>query len=107
MKCEICGKEIKESSSYEAILCGADECFHTWFWKNALDDEAIIIDQNCYHAAPEHDNSGFRGFGGRRFKIRMLSGKIIETTNLWHQGRIPDEFYRSDNAEFVNGGILS
>ena len=66
-----------------------------------LDDEAIIINQSCYHAAPEDDNSGFRGFGGKRFKIKMHSGKIIETTNLWHQGRIPDEVYTGDNAEFL------
>ena len=98
MKCEICGKEIKESSYYDGILCSDSKCFSAWFWKNALDDEAIIIDQNCYHAAP---STITRGFAGRRFKIRMLGGKIIETTNLWHQGRIPDEFYRSDNAEFL------
>ncbi len=47
---------------------------------------------------------GFRGFGGREFRIRFYDGRTdVVTRNLWHQGIIP-EHYRAllpDNAEWV------
>ena len=45
----------------------------------------------------------FKGFGEHHFKIRLNTGETIETSNLWHQGVIPDEFKESlkDNAEFI------
>lgn len=44
------------------------------------------------------------GCGGRTFRIRMLeTGEEFETSNLWHQGRIPTHFRDRlpDNAVFV------
>ena len=75
--------------------------FEKKFQADALDSSAIVIDGKCYRIAPEHAG-GFRGFGGRKFKIKFLAtGKIVETTNLWHQGEIPAELNVSNNAEFV------
>ena len=84
MNCQVCGKEIKKQ-----------------FWNEVLDNNAIIINGNCYHVDNEDSTSCFRGFGGRPFTIKMNDGKIIHTTNLWHHGTIPKEFYKGDNAEFI------
>ena len=99
MNCIICGKNIEKSKYTNATLCSA-ECFMQLYWKEALDDKALIIDGECYHVAPEK-NHGARGFGGREFTIQKANGEIIKTSNLWRQGKIPDYAYRQDNAKFV------
>ena len=103
-KCPVCGKKLKNPPYYNG--CCSDECFHIDFWKNALDDDAIIIDGHCYHIEKEPADllnyEGFLGFGGQEFKIRKFdSDDIIITHNLWHQGEIPLEFNKQDNAQFV------
>jgi hypothetical protein len=80
--------------------------FHRDFWKEALADEyAVIIGGNCYHIGEEEKTGGFRGFGGMKFKIKILkdtprykAGEVIMTTNLWHRGEIPKEFSVENNA---------
>ena len=104
-KCPVCGKELENPPYYNG--CCSDECFHIDFWRNALDDEAIIIDGHCYHIGVEPADllnyEGYLGFGGQEFKIRKFgSDEIIVTHNLWHQGEIPLEFNKQDNAQFVN-----
>ena len=98
MNCQVCGKEIKEQ--YTTGTC-SEKCFQKQFWNEVLDNNAIIIDGNCYPVDNEDSTSYFRGFGGRPFTIKMHDGKSIHTTNLWHQGTIPKEFYKGDNAEFI------
>lgn len=99
MKCIICGKEIEKSQYANAILCSS-ECFTVDFWNEVLDDTAIIINGECYHDAGE-TNSYWKGFGGRHFKIQMDDGRIIETENLWGQGKVPPERGVKDNAKFL------
>jgi hypothetical protein len=38
------------------------------------------------------DTEHYRGFAGRRFVIRFHDGRIVETTNLWSNGIIPEHF---------------
>ena len=44
-----------------------------------------------------------RGHSGRKFAIQFNDGREVETTNLWSQGTIPDEFKDElpDNARFI------
>ena len=51
----------------------------------------------------EPNNSRFRGFGGRLFKIRFHDDREISTTNLWYNGKIPEEYKKElwDNAVFI------
>jgi len=107
MECSICGKEIEKSKFYNAVLC-SDECFKKNFWNEKvdyMDDERVVrIDGYHYFIEPENDTGAFRGYGGSFFKIKFFDGRIIETTNLWSQGKIPQE-YRGilyDNAEFIS-----
>jgi len=80
--------------------------FHRDFWKEALADEyAVIIGGNCYHIGAEEKTGGFRGFGGMKFKIKILkdtpmykAGEVIMTTNLWHKGEVPKELSVENNA---------
>ena len=103
-KCPVCGK--KSTHPLFVNGCCSDECHQMDFWKNALDDDAIIIDGHCYHIEKEPADllnyEGFLGFGGREFKIRKFDSDVIITThNLWHQGEIPKKFNKQDNAQFV------
>ena len=98
-KCIICGKEFEES------FCGefcSEHCFEEDFWTKALDGKEIVIGGECYHVGPESDDpSFFKGYGGAKFVIKMNSGKVIVTHNLWNQGEIPKRFFKGNNAEFV------
>lgn len=110
MKCEICGKEFEKSRWYKPfnLICSND-CFSEKLWRDIeqeqlLHNNRIIIDGKCYYNST-NKNSSFKGFGGTKFKIRMFTGEIIETNNLWHNGTIPESHREilKDNAEFVKG----
>ena len=86
--------------------------FENRFWSQALDPTAIIINGNCFHIGEENEK-GFRGFSGSKFIIKMTKttvlydkDEIITTTNLWHQGKIPQRIIETlnvkDNAVFVD-----
>jgi len=105
-KCEICGQAFEkrqfiESSKFKDT-CGS-ECFHIKFWQDmvAEKDEHIFIKGESYYIGS--DTYPFKGCSGRQFKIKMNDGRIIETDNLWCQGKIPENFKSqlSDNAEFI------
>lgn len=81
--------------------------FEQKFWLNQLNGNAIIINGQCYHVGDEN-TKGERGFGGDKFVIEMLyntavykQGQRIVTTNLWHNGKVPDWCSVSDNAKFI------
>lgn len=79
--------------------------FHRDFWKEALGNPfSVIIGGNCYTIGDEN-KAGFRGFGGMKFKIKILkdtptykAGEVIMTTNLWHRGEVPKELNVENNA---------
>lgn len=94
-----------EGSGYEEV-CDSD-CFGTHFWdlKVQRKDELIIIDGESYWVGDENKRRDreFRGFDGRKFTIQKFGEEPFETTNLWANGTVPEE-YRSrlpDNAVFV------
>ena len=106
MKCIACNKEIGKSSYSNAVLCSS-ECFSINFWNEIVqekeDPNTVIVDGKCYYIGSESDSSGFRGFGGAKFKINFFDGREITTTNLWRRGAIPETHKEllPDNAEFV------
>jgi len=111
--CEICGTSFKGPRRIAPFdcLCSSHDCFEIKFWQLIIDekDKHIIIDGECYAVGPEDSPRGcFRGFDGRRFTIRMFAtGEVVTTTNLWHQGRVPD-FARPDlpdTGEFVDDHV--
>ena len=63
----------------------------------------------CTPAKPgESRGHRWNGFGGERFVIEFLDGRIIETVNLWHQGTVPERFYDrlQVNAKLVEKACL-
>ena len=83
--------------------------FQREFWQQKLLDDArepdrvAIIDGTHYYIDDEDsEETYFRGFAGAHFTIRFHDGRVIETTNLWCQGDIPDEFRDlfPNNADF-------
>lgn len=111
MICRVCGKKITEPKYAEPIC--SSECFHEDFWLTRYtalqkDSKAFaIINGSCYYYDRKKpiDNSpfSFKGFDGRLFRIRYPDGKEVETNNLWHNGKIPDNWRDRlpDNAEFI------
>lgn len=104
--CDICGK-ADAHKNWIGGLSRDNICFSCDFWVNCVKEynkgNKIVINRNCFVVGDENQK-GFRGFDGRRFKIRMLAdGKAFETSNLWHNGQVPENFgpYLPDNAEFI------
>ena len=96
MHCAMCGR-LYDKSSYGDICSG--QCFNNWFWFNIYEqqDAHIIANGVCYRAGPE--DAIIRGYDGALFKFKK-GDEIIETTNLWTQGTIPENWRKliKDNA---------
>lgn len=82
----------------------------TWKEKGDITEEhnkVVRIKGEHYVIGNESDSNVFRGYGGREFRIKFTAGphagQIIETTNLWHQGTIPEAYCSAlpDNAIFT------
>lgn len=98
MRCPVCGKKI-ERSYYADGEC-SDKCFKQKIWHENL-KTGIIINGMCYQVGKEDSKSSFRGFDGRKFYIRMKTGQVIITTNLWSNGQVPKKYKKKDNAKFI------
>lgn len=111
--CSICGEKYNPDdyiSSTKKSMIENNVCFTCFFWEeqynidNTNKDTGVIIDGSHYRICPDNDDAYFRGFGGRKFTIRFNDGRVIVTHNLWHQGKIPDGYFRGlmpDNAIFL------
>jgi len=81
-------------------------CFHCdhWVeWEKRKDDPRVARIEGGHYRYSDPTDKGFRGFGGRKFVIQFDDGRLIESSNLWFQGDIPDRFRERlpDNAKFV------
>lgn len=100
MTCQKCGKEDTDFTHYSEhciereIMERENVCFACAFWVNAQqehknDPRYFVADGNSYWIGDEHSGSD-RGFGGAKFRVTYPDGRVVETTNLWHQGDIPE-----------------
>lgn len=111
LTCKRCGHQetCKYMEHVQKFLEERRLCFKCNFWYEYVlrkdDDNVVRIDGVHYVIGPEDAPAGCsRGFGGRRFNIKFFKDDAATaTTNLWHQGKIPDRFRDElpDNAEFV------
>ena len=93
-------------------LTEVEDTIHDEFWQDRIakdaeyPEEVAIIQGHHYVIGGEKEFTGFgrgvRGFSGRKFQIKFFDGRVVTTTNLWTQGRIPPKFRHQlpDNAEF-------
>ena len=64
--------------------------------QKASGDRNYLITPDGIHYTIEKEadrgRADFRGFGGRAFRIEFSDGTKVRTTNLWHQGEVPQRF---------------
>lgn len=80
-----------------------------WTEKLGLENTSVRVKGNHYQfgtpiLADRTTYRGMLGFNGHIWKVKFFDDRPqIITNNLWHQGKIPDEFKDKlpDNAEFV------
>lgn len=88
-------------------------CFIDTFWAELLEADkrhlfAVVTDDYVHYWIGDEDASPKRGpgrgFDGRRFRVSFKDGRVLWTTNLWHQGTIPENWQDRyiPNAEVVS-----
>ncbi|OXB94800.1 hypothetical protein [Parageobacillus galactosidasius] len=79
-------------------------------WKengDITEDDEIVVRCKGIHYVIAPKDSVIAGFGGRKFVFQFTDGphkgKTITSSNVWCQGRIPDEYrgILSDNAVMI------
>ena len=108
--CRLCHEQDKNSfcQPTKAEMKLRQLCFNCNFWTNIINEDkehpeiVVIVDKNHYQIAPEQTPKKWRGFGGHLWNIVFNDGRTVKTTNLWHQGDIPEYFQSQlpDNAKF-------
>lgn len=72
--------------------------------KNDDPTKRVVVNNEHYLIVTE--DTGFKGFGGREWRIKFHDGRRIDCSNLWYQGVIPPawrEVY-ANNAVFLADG---
>jgi len=110
IKCRICGKQ-ETGNWYDKLaqkLIDEKLCFSCEFWQGYVQkkDNPLIARIDGKHYCIKRDETSpahLRGFSGRKFIIEFFDGRTVTTTNLWHQGTIPERFREElpDNARFI------
>ncbi len=102
--CHSCGDEIHGAyyshyfKSQNCTLPICYTCFEEVYWNEVLlNKNTVIIDGVAYYAT-ENPKDG--GYGGNPFNIRMKDG-TNRVVGLWMNGKIPPEYFKEDNAEFI------
>lgn len=102
MTCKECGNPLECVPDW--VINPPTLCYECYFWTDLFNHSPnnVVIDGKCYHIDP-NEQAKYKGFGGRKFKIRFLDGTLAETTNLWLNGEIPEHFRGRfpNNAEFI------
>lgn len=116
--CRECGKRIdgikhRYISEVGERLEREQLCFDCDFWLEKVRWEKegnehggvpVRVDGHHYLAYPGTNHTGVGlGFGGAQMRIRLFTGEVLESNNVWSQGEIPECFRKRlpDNAEFV------
>lgn len=102
--CRVCGKEV--TNKRWCIPICSDECFIKDFWNQKVaqkkDKRQVVIGGQVYYIADENA-IGNRGFDGVVHYIKFLDGREVRTTNLWVNGKMPEEYRKKlpDNANWM------
>lgn len=111
--CSHCGADAKclFTPSTNREMVEKELCFTCLFWMEKTkpsirDSEATArINGTHFRIGPPRNwgSMHFRGYRGAKFVIKFDDGRIVETTNLWCQGLIPESFREElpNNAVFL------
>ena len=110
IRCRECGKHetLRWRSDVNATLAIEHLCHGCHFWTDLFrrgevgEIRSVRVDGAHYVIGDGDPRLSMRGYGGRRFVVQFFDGRVIETTNLWHQGFVPEHFRSRlpDNASF-------
>lgn len=113
--CYKCGEAVDTSKYWKERALEleiASICNTCKFWFNKMFDDIVshkgsfvIANGSHYIIGDENSADSFRGFYGAKFTVKFFDGRVVKTSNLWHQGEIPEVFKAEmpDNAELING----
>jgi hypothetical protein len=112
--CRECGGVIQCSwiGKTGQILKEKCICFHCNHWveiieENDFERRRVIVNGSAYwrkdYKNVSRDRESCLGFSGSVFNIKMFTGEVHKTNDLWHSGEIPDRFRQRlpDNATFL------
>lgn len=68
-------------------------------WDTEYPNNFTIVKGSHYTIGDENSTSS-RGFAGAKVRIKFFDGREVISTNLWHNGTIPEEYKElfEDNA---------
>lgn len=102
IECVECGKVIdfyyvKETDDK---MRERQMCFKDNFWADLLERDqtgeyVAVVSEKYGHFIPGHEDdspNSSRGFGGAKVLIKFHTGIEVESTNMWHQGEIPEHW---------------
>jgi hypothetical protein len=110
LTCVECGKHDDANYIDETRddMLARSVCFTCRFWLDWIRDDQVRTDTlvagGCHYVIGAEDGSRYvRGFGGARFHFVKDDGTEIVSTNVWYQGRVPEQFRdrMPDNARLV------
>jgi len=106
--CQICGEEerLMYVKDRQELLAHHRLCFSCCFWverffRHISDRTSFIVEGEAYIANPaSRAPRAHRGHGGRVFRFHTKDGRIVISSDVWHQGTVPDQFRHllPDNA---------
>ena len=106
-KCVECGTEGDANKFLRDVARSLFEqklCFTCHHWARLLElaDDPKTVRAKGHHYRIGPEGEPFSGFAGTKFVVKFYDGRVVTTTNLWHQGEIPERFRGRmlDNAVF-------
>lgn len=110
--CKKCGEEsthhlhlLDDPKEEGRIMRELGYCWNCAFWQPKVEakNDPLVVRVDGTHFWIHEGDTAFKGFGGHDFTIQFNDGRVVETSNLWCQGDIPEHFRNDlpDNAVFV------
>ena len=90
MKCTVCAKEIAKSRYSHEILCSTECCAKDLWIRLSHRKDYFRIGNTCYSLGSFDEV--WKDHTDRISYIRLPDQTIVETSNLWCHGELPEEF---------------
>lgn len=106
--CVECGSTVQATYSDPTKITMVERslCFMCLFWIELVEergDPRHLVSNGHHYTIHDENMRGMRGFGGRKWAVYFHDGRREITTNLWHQGEVPERFRERlpDNATLM------
>lgn len=113
--CQICGEserlrwiqDVQERLAHHRLCYSCDFWVQRWWLHQTEPERSVICRGEAYTVGPP--GQSFRGYGGRTWTVVWRDGRTTVTSNLWHQGTVPEHFRHllPDDAELNSGKVAA